>query len=238
MSKNEAATRAALIDPVLRALGWDTAAVNLVLPEYAVSNKQRPDYFLRRKNGETHIVIEAKKLGEDLDKLGHTGKLIGYAFTLKPAYHFVTDGLKWHCYSPSHSQYEPYAHIVLSADNLLTAALQLLQLLDATHGGHGLPMPKGNISALPTVKTQPAPAQPTASQLTKKAIAKRPYQQLTVALILGSSFGKPAWLRLPDGTEYPLKSWRDILVKSVELVLGVCPDLKLPLVDKAGKETN
>ena len=37
--KNEAATRAALIDPLLRVLGWDTTNVRMVEPERTVENK-------------------------------------------------------------------------------------------------------------------------------------------------------------------------------------------------------
>jgi predicted type IV restriction endonuclease len=41
--KNEAATRAALIDPILRGPGWDTANVRMVEPERTVENKQALD---------------------------------------------------------------------------------------------------------------------------------------------------------------------------------------------------
>ncbi|MGI4760500.1 MAG: hypothetical protein ACRYF0_07335 [Janthinobacterium lividum] len=63
MSKNEAATRAVLIDPVLRALGWDTTNLLLVEPERTVENKQSLDYVLKDRSGKIQSVIEAKKLG-------------------------------------------------------------------------------------------------------------------------------------------------------------------------------
>ena len=37
LEANETRTRMALIDPLLQALGWDTADPALVLPEYEVS---------------------------------------------------------------------------------------------------------------------------------------------------------------------------------------------------------
>ncbi|GAB3240775.1 hypothetical protein GCM10027346_35410 [Hymenobacter seoulensis] len=39
LRKNEAATRAALIDPILRALGWDTANVQMVEPEKTIGGE-------------------------------------------------------------------------------------------------------------------------------------------------------------------------------------------------------
>lgn len=41
LSGNEAATRAALIDPILRALGWDTANADMVEVEKNISFDKR-----------------------------------------------------------------------------------------------------------------------------------------------------------------------------------------------------
>ncbi|QKG51510.1 hypothetical protein [Hymenobacter sp. BRD67] len=239
LSKNEAATRAALIDPVLRALGWDTADVRMVEPERTVENKQSLDYVLKGPTGAIQSVVEAKKLGESLDKLGHVGALIGYAFSLKPVSFFITDGLNWHCYSPGHSHYEPTSTIELRSDNLLAAALQLLQLLDAAHSGHGLnPVPivaSAANTALASPSTKPQPRQPIKALASGQA---KKYYPLSVDLTdPAKQLGKPQWLRLPDGTEHQLKNWKDILIQASELVLRSRPDLSLPLPDKAGKKT-
>ncbi|MGI4821686.1 MAG: hypothetical protein ACRYFV_10805 [Janthinobacterium lividum] len=236
LHKNEAATRAALIDPVLRALGWDTADVRMVEPERTVENKQSLDYVLKGPNGTIQSVIEAKKLGESLDKLGHFGALIGYAFSLKPVSFFITDGLHWHCYSPGHSHYEPTSIIELRADGLLPAALQLLQVLDAAHCGYGLSTAAATTSAVPAVITQasPAPKQPGAAP----AAPAKKYHPLTIDLAGPAKHpSKPQWLRLPDGQEHALKTWKDILVKAAEFVLQAQHNLLLPLPDKAGKKT-
>lgn len=232
LHKNEAATRAALIDPVLRVLGWDTADVRMVEPERTVENKQSLDYVLKGPGGTIQSVIEAKKLGESLDKLGHVGALIGYAFSLKPVSFFITDGLHWHCYSPGHSHYEPTSVIELRADRLLTAALQLVQLLDAAHSGHGL----GTDAAITSTPTFIPPATPAHPQLAN--VPAKKYQPLTIELAdPANQPGKPQWLRLPDGQEHALKTWKDILVKSTEFVLQTQPKLPIPLPDKAGKKT-
>lgn len=230
LSKNEAATRAALINPVLQALGWDVSDMRMVEPERTVQNKQSLDYVLKSREGVILAVVEAKKLGEPLDKLGHVGALIGYAFSLKPTRFFITDGLHWHCYSPGHSQFEPVAILQLNQENLLSTGLQLLQLLDAAHGGHGVAeTTQLSKAVVPLAKAAEKP-KVTATQTSKI------YVPLTPALALEAS-GKPAWLRLPDGSEHQLKNWKDILLAACKLVVHTRPDLALPIPDKAGKKT-
>lgn len=60
---NEAATRAALVDPVLRALGWDIADPSRVLVEKTQTVGGKPlrvDYALLHGD-QIKIVVEAKK---------------------------------------------------------------------------------------------------------------------------------------------------------------------------------
>ena len=241
LSRNEAATRAALIDPVLRALGWDTADVRMVEPERTVENKQSLDYVLKGPTNTIQSVIEAKKLGESLDKLGHVGALIGYAFSLKPVSFFITDGLNWHCYSPGHSHYEPTSVIELRVDNLLPAALQLLQLLDAAHSGHGTgAAPAVTSASITTIPSLPPPTSPTHQPSTKALITRIDSAYFPLSTDLANpdkQLGKPQWLRSPDGQIQPLKTWKDILIKAAELVLQNQDKLPIPLLDKAGKKT-
>ncbi|MGI4832860.1 MAG: hypothetical protein ACRYFK_05300 [Janthinobacterium lividum] len=238
LSKNEAATRAALIDPILRALGWDTTNVALVEPEHTVENKQSLDYVLKGSTGTIQSVVEAKKLGESLDKLGHVGALIGYAFSLKPTSFFITDGLHWHCYSPEHSHYKPIAIIEIAQEALLSAALQLLQLLDAAHAGHGLLAGSALATAL---LAAPVPVKPAASKQLNKVLkpastSAKQYLPLTKELVQ-QAVHKPKWVCLPNGAEYELKNWRDILLEACQLVLHTRHDLALPILDKAEKKT-
>jgi hypothetical protein len=239
LSKNEAATRAALIDPVLRALGWDTANVAMVEPERTVQNKQTLDYALKSLDGTTLAVIEAKKLGEPLDKIGHVGALIGYAFSLKPTAFFITDGLSWHCYSPEHSHYEPITTVHLIEDSLLPSALQLLQLLDAAHGGYGLTEVLS--TAVPLLANSQAVAK---SNKTKKPIpqavpapGKHFIELGQLSTLAPSSRQKPTTLRLPDGTQQPIRTWKDVLLEVCRFLMLHNSHLALPLPDKAGKKT-
>ena len=65
LRQNEMLTRYALIDPLLRELGWDTEDPDVVVPEYRVPNNKISDYVLLH-DGRPEIVVEAKKLDESL----------------------------------------------------------------------------------------------------------------------------------------------------------------------------
>ena len=57
---SEAQTRLSLIDPLLRALGWDTADPAQVRPEYTLSTG-RADYALLGAGYQPVAIMEAKK---------------------------------------------------------------------------------------------------------------------------------------------------------------------------------
>lgn len=246
---NEAATRAALIDPILRALGWDTTNVQMIEPERMVANKQKLDYVLKDSQGKVRSVVEAKKLGESLDKIGHVGAVIGYAFSLHPKSFFITDGLNWHHYSPAHSSYQPIETIDLNTGNPSEVALQLIQWLDAAQSGYDVqqtPAPGKNGLSMPE-SSLPAPL-PHASKSIKKVIKQllNPAQQLLNAFefievanlhLLNLLPGqKPKQLRLPNGSVTPINNWKDILLEVCQLVLQTNPHLPIPFPDKAGKK--
>jgi predicted type IV restriction endonuclease len=78
LRKNEAATRAVLIDPILRALGWDIANTSMVEVE-KVLNNTRVDYALYDGNGDVGVVVEGKALDKVLGD-GQVPTLLAYAF--------------------------------------------------------------------------------------------------------------------------------------------------------------
>lgn len=241
---NEAATRAALIDPILRAMGWDTTNVCMVEPERMVANKQSLDYVLKDAQGNIQSVVEAKKLGESLDKLGHVGALIGYAFSLKPKNFFITDGLNWHYYSPIHSSYEPVAALNLREANPIDAALQLIQWLDAAQSGHGIPPAPGpnpkqahqNLLPANQIKLPKVVAKPLSNP--KKSKPKgADFTEVGQLHLLDLPVGqKPKQLQLPNGTIKSIASWKDILLEVCRLVLATNSNLPIPFPDKAGKK--
>ena len=241
--KNEAATRAALIDPVLRALGWDTANVQMVEPEKTLSNELRIDYLLNDPTGQPWVVIEAKCLGSSLDKYGYVGKILGYALTLNVHTVCITDGITWHLHTHlQHGKSEPVVFSLLETD-LLPAANELIRWLDAAQAGHGIP-PIGNLIESVT--------EVASSQLGKKAEVQRirikalkeesdsvsaHFTDLTQLNSTSIQPGqKPKQLRLPNGTIKPIAIWKDILLEVCYLVLSTNSNLVLPFPDKAGKK--
>ena len=99
-SASEALTRYALIDPLLRALGWDTEDPEQVRPEFP-TKEGRPDYALLKKTAEggpkPHIFIGAKPLGKPED----LGKQIAYCVDQGVPYFVTTDGARWALYDLS-----------------------------------------------------------------------------------------------------------------------------------------
>lgn len=95
LSKNETLTRYALIDPLLRALDWDTEDPAVVVPEYEASGG-RVDYVLLNSEGKPAILVEAKKLGEPLNRAAEQG--IQYTLQQGFEYFVVTDGQRWDVY--------------------------------------------------------------------------------------------------------------------------------------------
>ena len=95
LRQNETRTRMALIDPLLRALGWDVADPGVVTPEYDVSG-QRADYALLNNSGSPATFVEAKKLGESL--IPHRMQMVNYANMSGVPYAGLTDGNNWEMY--------------------------------------------------------------------------------------------------------------------------------------------
>ena len=91
LSKNEMMTRYALIDPLLRELGWDLSDPEMSVPE-DIGPGGKPDYTL----GSNAMIVEAKKLDENLDK--YADKLISYVRGRKVRYGVLTNGQIWKMY--------------------------------------------------------------------------------------------------------------------------------------------
>ncbi len=94
LRKSEALTRYALIDPLLRELGWDTGNPDLVVPEYKVGGG-RADYALLT-DGKPTMMVEAKSLESTLQDALSQG--IGYCLEQGTPYFSVTDGRRWEIY--------------------------------------------------------------------------------------------------------------------------------------------
>jgi hypothetical protein len=61
-------TKHALIEPVLRALGWDVEDLDEVRCEYKLKQADNPVDYALFVHGNLRLFVEAKALGENLDK--------------------------------------------------------------------------------------------------------------------------------------------------------------------------
>lgn len=236
LRKNEAATRAALIDPVLRALGWDTANVQMVEPERTIGSELRVDYLLHDAAGNPRLVVEAKCLGASLDKHGYVSKVLGYALGFKVQTVFITDGMQWHCYSNLHKGNTEAVTFSLT-DDVLAAALHLIQWLDAAQSGHG-------ISATSSEKPEPSTVTIDSSDKLEKSITEPAASySVTEDFIDLAQINqlqlepnqKPKHIRFPDGTIRAINTWKDVLVESCRFVLEHNSNVPIPYPDKGGK---
>ena len=92
---NEIRTRMALVDPLLVALGWNTADPSMVLGEFDISG-YRADYALLDDDGKPVVFIEAKRLGVNLTP--NRMQVINYANITGVPYAVLTDGNRWELY--------------------------------------------------------------------------------------------------------------------------------------------
>ncbi len=97
---SEALTRYVLIDPLLRALGWDTGDPSQVLVEYSLpkgAGKGFADYALLGENAKPLIIVEAKSLHSQLDDAA--AQALTYCNMQAIAYFAVTNGQHWKLYN-------------------------------------------------------------------------------------------------------------------------------------------
>ena len=128
LRQNETRNRIALIDPLLRALGWDTSDPAIVMTEFQIL-AGRADYAFLATNGKPVSVLEAKKLGQGLET--HNSQMINYALQEGVDFAGLTDGDRWHIYDLSKSGALPNRQVLnvsISDTPAYEAALKLLLL--------------------------------------------------------------------------------------------------------------
>jgi hypothetical protein len=92
-------TKAALIVPVLRALGWDAEDLEDIKLEYKRQPADNPvDYALVLLR-QPRLFIEAKQLGSNLDDRKWAGQFLGYAMAAGVEWVALTDGDEYRLYN-------------------------------------------------------------------------------------------------------------------------------------------
>jgi predicted transport protein len=90
----EADTRAALIDPILDALGWDTRDLSQVRREVLVRGAGTTVDYALYSDGKAQLYVEAKKLGGSLD-IKTANQTVNYANGAGVPWCVLTTGVRW-----------------------------------------------------------------------------------------------------------------------------------------------
>jgi predicted type IV restriction endonuclease len=246
LKKNEAATRAVLIDPVLRALGWDTANTNMVEVEKTTEGV-RADYALYDSNAIPRIIVEAKALGTDLGQNALVMTLVGYAFRFKLNDVFLTDGVIWkHFENFQPDNLSPSKTLNLAMDNPVDCAAYFVQHLDAAKYWsieQSIDVISQRVDELENIIST---LQKKVADLTPNAPSKTNIQLPTTKAEsdiyiplneLGEIAGKkPSKFRLPNGDVIEINTWKDILRESCKFTLAQNASLEIPFPDRVGKK--
>ena len=199
LSRNEIRTRAVLIDPMLTALGWDVADPMVVTVEYEVP-PGRADYGLRRGlDNAPAVLIEAKKLNEPLDP--HIGQLLNYALVRGVRYGCLTDGNVWEVYDVFNQvplEEKKILSVTISDGNSGKVALDMLGLWRASLEDGSFVRPVEPFIDIAPPPPPPPPPPPTG------------WTPLNGAFEPSYEF-YPVAIRLPDGNEILLNTWRGVL---------------------------
>ncbi len=243
---SEAATRAALIDPVLRALGWDIANPNRVLVEktQTVQGKSLQvaaqffglDDYALLAGATIEVIVEAKKLGSNLQT--NFLQLVTYSFGLNVGSIWVSDGVIWRHYRAiSSTDTNPTREFDLSRDDLPTVAAYLVQHMDAALVSPQIPVIDeltGRIETLENLVlelTNQMKAGAHKAARTNKAPAQAATPKLTKIKSRATQTGDN-WFAIDKGGANHYKNAIDVLVHSLR-ALNQISDEMLPEIERA-----
>ena len=212
LRQSEALTRYALIDPLLRGLGWDTADPSQVVVEYR-SESGSADYALLGTDGKPQVIVEAKKLGTPLQTA--VQQAINYCIIDGFRYFAVTDGRHWELYNTHHPG--PLSgKLVMRLDITGSAAATCLDALalwrPAAATGDIKPAAAPVIHPTPTVESLPHTSLPHTDVTSDEANSHAWHALLEYSPPPGS---KPQAIRLPSGDVRTAASWADLTVAAV-----------------------
>lgn len=218
LSQSEALTRYALIDPLLRELGWDTEDPNMVVPEYRVPNNQIADYVLF--NGEKPaIVVESKKLDESLRGGRALDQGILYCAHTQASYFLLTDGNHWELFDSGSTT--PRTTFSLSDDPPSRSCLRALALWrSSVQSGTVTQGAQPIVTQAVQVESTPAPKPIRVAETTPLAmhhsevLNQQGWQSLSdVGWVKGHP--DPVEIRFPDNSSIAINTWKGLMVESV-----------------------
>ena len=219
LRKNEALTRAALIDPLLRELGWDTEDPALVIPEYNVGTGHEADYALLRDRNDRNpiMLVEAKSLGTAL-RGEPLEQGLRYCGIKRTPYLSITDGEHWEIYRDTNTYGDPDKKRLVQFDlkdsSATETCLKALALWELRMSGR---IDRGQTPVV--APTPPQPDQPESPN------EWQPISELNPQL--GSI---PVKVQFPDDSDIQVTTWRALLeqvvrwlIKNNHLQTSHCP---------------
>ena len=96
---NEMSSRAVLINPMLKALGWDNEDLDQVQQEYDFQPSDNPVDYALMEGGKPSLYVEAKALGKDLGDRKWASQIMGYAIVAGVEWVVLTDGNEYRIYN-------------------------------------------------------------------------------------------------------------------------------------------
>ena len=229
LRQNETRTRAALIDPLLQALGWDVADPGLVTPEYRV-DVGWADYALRGSGNSPAAIVEAKRLGAFVEN--HLSQAVGYCIEQGIAYAAVTDGEHWQMYRTFEQvPMEEKRVLDLHINNTPAheCALQLL-LMWRPNLATGKAIQANEPVLVPVDVPDAKP--PVALDVDKPSVSlvSDGWTSLREIQPVNNQPWRPSAIRLPDGSEKQINRWwhvpkevSEYLVRTGKLTHDKCP---------------
>ena len=231
---NETRTRQVLIDPMLRALGWDVEDPDSVELEYGIKRKWA-DYALIG-NERPIAVIEAKALGRPLND-DEKMQALNYANMDGIDYMAVTNGDHWQMFDVfkrGRLDNRILMEFQLTRDEPYACALQALGLWRPN-----LESGQPKEAVTPVMIEKPAHAESTSTvsePSEKKKVAESPkngnWESLT-SLSVKRGRKAPAFIKFSNSSPKPIKNWADLLENAVKHLVEIgklsvqdCPVIK------------
>jgi len=211
LQKSETLTRYALVDPVLRAMGWATDDPSQVRVEFAAGTMGggKADYCLLDADGKPRVLLEVKALHSPKGSVA-AAAVVTYAFHLLgsgaggPLSVGITDGLKWEFYDIPHLK-EPKVAVNLAEGTPAEGAVRLLGALW---------QPLVRRADVPRVE----PLKPASSTASPVGAAETiPLNRLKVK----TGDPPPRLLLLPDGQSRELTAWNHLLIEIANYVVDL-----------------
>ena len=208
LRKNESLTRYALIDPLLRELGWNMGDPSQVTPEYR-SERGAADYALGGKPPK--MIVEAKKLGVPLDSI--LAQVVNYC-TLDGIPHFaVTDGAKWGVYALQAGV--PIDQQMVVSWDLLTDCAETVCLKALA-----LWKPSVTVGAISAGERRVIKEESESNAVSQPKPIPTPERFTPLTEITDVRFQQPDALRFPDGTVVETSRWNAFTVETARWLIN------------------